>query len=127
MCAIAGLLNNLTQTDRQSVPLLSRLNKRFHDTLVQSHESRVIADAIARRHQRVHRGTVEALANDVGVARMLGRSFIFFHQAPILGKSVSVRRPSAVINCSRVSLPITDWKSRTIIGYGCGPATVPMM
>jgi len=26
----------------------SRLNKRFHDTLVQSHESRVIADAIAR-------------------------------------------------------------------------------
>ena len=23
--------------------------------------------------------------------------------------------------------PITDWKSRTIIGYGCGPATVPMM
>ncbi len=26
----------------------SRLNKRFHDTLVQSHESRVISDAIAR-------------------------------------------------------------------------------
>lgn len=26
----------------------SRLNKRFHDTLVRSHESRVIADAIAR-------------------------------------------------------------------------------
>ena len=28
----------------------SRLNQRFHDTLVQSHESRVIADAIARNN-----------------------------------------------------------------------------
>ena len=26
----------------------------------------------------------------------------------------------------RASLPITDWKSRTISGYGCGPATEPM-
>ena len=27
----------------------------------------------------------------------------------------------------RHSSPITRWKSRTIVGYGCGPATVPMM
>ncbi len=32
----------------EDVSRWSRLNKRFHDALVQSHESRVIADAIAR-------------------------------------------------------------------------------
>jgi GntR family transcriptional regulator, vanillate catabolism transcriptional regulator len=32
----------------EDVSRWSRLNKRFHDTLVRSHESRVIADAIAR-------------------------------------------------------------------------------
>ena len=25
------------------------------------------------------------------------------------------------------SRPITDWKSRTIVGNGCGPTTEPMM
>jgi hypothetical protein len=30
--------------------------------------------------------------------------------------SESGSRPSAAIICSRVSRPITDWKSRTIIG-----------
>ena len=28
--------------------------------------------------------------------------------------------------CRRASTPITLWKSRTIVGYGCGPATVPI-
>ncbi len=40
--------------------------------------------------------------------------------------SESGSRPSAACICSRVSLPMIDWKSRTIAGYGCGPATVPM-
>lgn len=29
------------------------------------------------------------------------------------------------MHCLRVSLPMQEWKSRTIIGYGCGPATDP--
>ena len=29
-------------------------------------------------------------------------------------------------SCRRTSRPITDWKSRTIIGYGCGPGVEPM-
>ena len=29
--------------------------------------------------------------------------------------------------CTRHSSPMTLWNSRTIVGYGCGPATVPMM
>ena len=28
---------------------------------------------------------------------------------------------------SRASRPITDWKSRTIIGNGCGPTTLPIV
>ena len=36
-------------------------------------------------------------------------------------------RPNCDIDCSIVSLPMTDWKSRTICGNGCGPTTEPMM
>ena len=36
-------------------------------------------------------------------------------------------RPANSGICATHSRPITLWKSRTIIGYGCGPATVPMM
>src|SRR5262249_49456119 len=33
--------------------------------------------------------------------------------------------PSARRDCVFVSLPMTVWKSRTIIGYGCGPSAEP--
>ena len=34
-------------------------------------------------------------------------------------------RPSVVRAWRRVSRPITAWKSRTIMGYGCGPSAEP--
>ncbi len=43
----------------------SRLNKRFHDTLVQSHESRVIADAIAR-NDHLPFASADSIALDPG-------------------------------------------------------------
>ena len=49
-----------------------------------------------------------------------------FEPPPMQATSVSGRRPSASIIWLRTSSPITHWKSRTIAGYGCGPATVPM-
>ena len=36
-------------------------------------------------------------------------------------------RPVNSSTCCRASSPITRWKSRTMEGNGCGPATVPMM
>ena len=33
--------------------------------------------------------------------------------------------PPAAWICTRVSMPMTRWKSRTIVGNGCGPAAVP--
>ena len=41
------------------------------------------------------------------------------------GHSRSGSRPSAAVHWRPVSVPITAWKSRTIVGYGCGPAAVP--
>jgi hypothetical protein len=35
--------------------------------------------------------------------------------------------PSFSRHCARHSRPIMLWKSRTIIGNGCGPTTEPMM
>ena len=35
--------------------------------------------------------------------------------------------PHFSIACARVSRPMHAWKSRTIMGYGCGPATEPRM
>ncbi len=35
---------------------------------------------------------------------------------PMQATSESGSRPSAAMICSRTSLPITDWKSRTIAG-----------
>jgi hypothetical protein len=46
---------------------------------------------------------------------------------PTQASTASGWRPHIFGICSMHSRPITDWKSRTIIGYGCGPATVPMM
>ena len=38
-----------------------------------------------------------------------------------------VRQPAGLgQHCSRASTPMTRWKSRTIIGNGCGPPTEPM-
>ena len=44
---------------------------------------------------------------------------------PTHATSRSGSRPHARSVCSRASRPITDWKSRTIVGYGCGPRTDP--
>ena len=38
-----------------------------------------------------------------------------------VGQPAGARRGSA----ARASWPITDWNSRTISGYGCGPSTDP--
>ena len=46
---------------------------------------------------------------------------------PTQAMTASGWRPAASGICVTHSRPITLWKSRTIIGYGCGPATVPMM
>ena len=44
---------------------------------------------------------------------------------PTQARTASGSRPSRSSTCSRASSPITRWKSRTIAGNGCGPATVP--
>jgi hypothetical protein len=46
---------------------------------------------------------------------------------PTQAMTASGWRPASSCICTMLSSPITRWKSRTIIGYGCGPATVPMM
>ena len=46
---------------------------------------------------------------------------------PTQATTTSGSRPICSRHCARVSRPITDWKSRTIIGNGCGPTTLPMM
>jgi hypothetical protein len=51
---------------------------------------------------------------------------IAFEPPPTHATIASGRRPSAAWICSRASIPITRWKSRTIVGYGCGPITEPM-
>src|SRR2546425_1034314 len=50
-----------------------------------------------------------------------------FEPPPTQAITASGCRPASSCICGMHSSPITDWKSRTIIGYGCGPATVPMM
>ena len=52
---------------------------------------------------------------------------IAFEPPPTHAITASGCRPASSCICAMHSSPITDWKSRTIIGYGCGPATVPMM
>ena len=44
---------------------------------------------------------------------------------PTQARTASGSRPSRSSTCSRASSPMTRWKSRTIAGNGCGPATVP--
>ena len=44
---------------------------------------------------------------------------------PTQATTRSGSRPAAARICARASWPITDWNSRTISGYGCGPSTEP--
>ena len=46
---------------------------------------------------------------------------------PTQAITMSGSRPSAASICLRASRPMGLWNSRTIVGYGCGPATEPMM
>ena len=45
---------------------------------------------------------------------------------PTQAMTASGSRPVVSSTCSRASSPITRWKSRTIMGNGCGPPTEPM-
>jgi len=44
---------------------------------------------------------------------------------PTQATMVSGRRPSCSRHCARASRPMTDWNSRTMVGYGCGPSALP--
>lgn len=44
---------------------------------------------------------------------------------PTQATAASGRRPARSRIWRRASTPMTRWKSRTIAGKGCGPATVP--
>ena len=44
---------------------------------------------------------------------------------PTQATIASGSRPASSRICARASRPITDWNSRTISGYGCGPSTEP--
>ena len=48
-------------------------------------------------------------------------------EPPTQATTRSGSRPIRSRLCCRASRPITDWKSRTIIGKGCGPTTEPMI
>ena len=45
---------------------------------------------------------------------------------PTQAVTASGSRPVSASICSRASSPMTRWKSRTIIGNGCGPITEPI-
>ena len=49
-----------------------------------------------------------------------------FEPPPTQAMAQSGRRPSTARIWVAASSPMTRWKSRTIIGYGCGPTTEPM-
>ena len=51
---------------------------------------------------------------------------IAFEPPPTHATTQSGRRPIWSSDCWRASLPITAWKSRTIVGKGCGPIAEPM-
>ena len=45
---------------------------------------------------------------------------------PTQAITASGRRPAISCTWRRASTPMTRWKSRTIMGNGCGPPTDPM-
>lgn len=51
---------------------------------------------------------------------------IAFEPPPTHAITTSGSRPASSWICCRASLPITDWKSRTIVGNGCGPIAEPI-
>ena len=44
---------------------------------------------------------------------------------PTQAATASGSRPACSWICARASMPMIRWKSRTMIGKGCGPAAVP--
>ncbi len=50
---------------------------------------------------------------------------IAFEPPPTQAAIASGSRPTRSSTCSRASSPMIRWKSRTMVGNGCGPATVP--
>ena len=44
---------------------------------------------------------------------------------PTQATSISGILPSFSMDCALISLPITAWKSLTMVGNGCGPMTDP--
>jgi hypothetical protein len=71
----------------------------------------------------LHADQARALVRDVRVEDAHGVAAAAHAGDHRVGLAADLARASA----SRHSWPITLWKSRTIIGSGCGPATVPMM
>ena len=52
---------------------------------------------------------------------------IAFDPPPTQAQTTSGSRPVREMTWRRASVPMMDWKPRTIVGNGCGPATEPMM
>jgi len=48
-----------------------------------------------------------------------------FEPPPTQATTRSGSFPVSFRACARASSPMTRWKSRTIIGYGCGPSAEP--
>jgi hypothetical protein len=46
---------------------------------------------------------------------------------PTQATTASGSLPLSSSICALVSLPMTDWNVRTIVGKGCGPIAEPMM
>ena len=75
-------------------------------------------DAVAAGLEAVQRAPSASSRNAVKMP-------IAFEPPPTQAATASGSRPVSSSTCSRASTPITRWKSRTICGNGCGPATVP--
>ena len=63
---------------------------------------------------------------DAGVGTNAVKMPIALEPPPTQATTASGSRPVRSSTCARASSPITRWKSRTIIGNGCGPATEPI-
>ena len=64
---------------------------------------------------------------DVSVVSERAKIPAAFEPPPTQATTMSGRRPTCSRHWALVSRPITDWKSRTIIGNGCGPTTLPIV
>ena len=50
---------------------------------------------------------------------------IAFEPPPTQASARSGSRPSTAASWAAASSPMTRWRSRTIVGYGCGPIAEP--